>query len=284
MKDKVVEQTDDPLVIDGSVFSIQHEALLMDIKEGGKPDLMTVHSPGSAVVEQYKELFMALDRACQPAGKKIIAVTSAMQGEGKTATVANLAVVAARNFGKKCLLVDTHFKRPFIASLFRLGRGLGLIDVMMQRRSLEDVLTRSSVDNLTLLPMGHFLGKRAEVLNVGGLKDVFTKIRGEYYNILWNEDCDDFLQMEQQETDLFDYIFVDSPAGILSGNDNHREGGRCAIAGCARRVGSAGDRPTGRRTFGFLQVNRGRFKFFANLRPCAQSQILVSPVELSAVG
>jgi tyrosine-protein kinase Etk/Wzc len=211
MKDKVVEQTDDPLVIDGSVFSIQHEALLMDIKEGGKPDLMTVHSPGSAVVEQYKELFMALDRACQPAGKKIIAVTSAMQGEGKTATVANLAVVAARNFGKKCLLVDTHFKRPFIASLFRLGRGLGLIDVMMQRRSLEDVLTRSSVDNLTLLPMGHFLGKRAEVLNVGGLKDVFTKIRGEYYNILWNEDCDDFLQMEQQETDLFDYIFVDSP-------------------------------------------------------------------------
>ena len=211
MKDKVVEQTDDPLVIDGSVFSIQHEALLMDIKEGGKPDLMTVHSPGSAVVEQYKELFMALDRACQPAGKKIIAVTSAMQGEGKTATVANLAVVAARNFGKKCLLVDTHFKRPFIANLFRLGRGLGLIDVMMQRRSLEDVLTRSSVDNLTLLPMGHFLGKRAEVLNVGGLKDVFTKIRGEYYNILWNEDCDDFLQMEQQETDLFDYIFVDSP-------------------------------------------------------------------------
>jgi len=211
MKDKVVEPIDDQLMIDGSVFSIHPEAVITDIKEGGKPDLMAVTLPDSPVVEQYKQLFIELDRTCQPVGKKIIAVTSAMQGEGKTATVANLAVVAARNFGKKCLLVDTHFKRPSIANLFRLGRGLGLIDVMMQRRSMEDVLTRSSVENLTILPMGHFLGKRAEVLNLGGLKDVFTKIRGEYYNILWNEDCDDFLQMEQQETDLFDYIFVDSP-------------------------------------------------------------------------
>jgi len=211
MTDNIVEPMDDQLMVGDAVFSIHREKATADIKEGGKPDLIAINIPHSPVVEQYKAIFTELDRHCQRLGKKIIAVTSALQGEGKTATVANLAVVAARNFGRKCLLIDAHFKRPSIANLFRLGRGLGLIDVMMQRRSLEDVLIPSSIENLTLLPMGHFLGKRAEMLNVNGLKDVFTKIRGEYYNILWNEDCDDFLQMEQQEVDLFDYIFVDSP-------------------------------------------------------------------------
>jgi len=205
------ETLDDQLVVGDTVFAIGREKSLTEVKESGKPDLMAINTPNSPVVEQYKELFTEIDQVCQRLGKKVIAVTSSIQGEGKTATISNLAVVAARSFGRKCLIIDAHFKRPAIANLFRLGRGLGLIDVMMQRRSLEDVLIASSVENLTLLPMGHFLGKRAEILNVNGLKDVFTKIRGEYSNILWNEDADDFLQMEQHEIDLFDYIFIDSP-------------------------------------------------------------------------
>ena len=206
-----INTSDDQMVVGDSVFAIRRERAFPEAKEGEKPDLIAVHTPSSPVVEQYKTLFTKIDHECQRLGKKVIAVTSALHGEGKTVTVSNLAVVAARNFGRKCLLIDAHFKRPNVANLFRLGRGLGLIDVMMQRRSLEDVLTPSSFENLTLLPMGHFLGKRAEILNVNGLKDVLTKIRGDYYNIMWNEDSDDFLQMEQHESDLFDYVFIDSP-------------------------------------------------------------------------
>ncbi len=180
-------------------------------KEGGMPDLVLFSRPDSSLGDQYKMLFTEVDRACQAGGKRIIAVTSAAAGEGKTSTVANLAVVAARNFGRKCLLIDAHFKRPKVAHVFRLSRGLGLIDVMMNRRSLELVLTQSAIDNLTLLPMGHFIGKKAEALNIDGLKDVFARIRGQYYNVLWNEEFDDFSEMAQCEIDLFDYIFIDAP-------------------------------------------------------------------------
>jgi Mrp family chromosome partitioning ATPase len=208
----------EPIIGDETVGSDAHfsEDITKSIpdlkgKGGGAPDLILFNRADSSLGDQYRMLFTEVDRACQAGGKRIIAVTSAAPGEGKTSTVANLAVVAARNFGRRCLLIDAHFKRPKVAHIFRLSRGLGLIDVMMNRRSLELVLTQSTVENLTLLPMGHFLGKKAEVLNIDGLKDVFAKIRGQYYNVLWNEEYDNFSEMEQCEIDLFDYIFIDAP-------------------------------------------------------------------------
>ncbi len=45
-------------------------------------------------------------------------MTSSIKGEGKTTTVSNLAVVAARDFGKRCLLLDGDFNNPALSLVF----------------------------------------------------------------------------------------------------------------------------------------------------------------------
>ncbi len=173
--------------------------------------LVVLNERNSPVVEQYRILFSKLDDICQADGKRMIAVTSASYQEGKTTTVSNLAVIAARDFGKRCLLIDTHAKKPMVAETFNLEHGMGLMDLIAKRCAIAESFARGPVHNLTLLPMGETPDPSAATLNIAALKEVFTKARREDYSMLWDEDRDDFLQTGEEEAELFDYIFIDAP-------------------------------------------------------------------------
>ncbi len=177
-------------------------------------DLVTLTDPNSMLSEQYRLLFLKLHQVCQEQKKRTIAITSSLKGEGKTTTASNLAIVATRDFGKKCLLVDVDFKNPTIGKYFHLTQEkveFGLMDVLMKRCSFESALTKGPVENLTLLPMGRSSGKTSDTLVLEGLSDVVGRVRSQYYNVLWDDASGDFHGEAEQESDLFDYIFVDAP-------------------------------------------------------------------------
>ncbi|MDQ3859873.1 MAG: P-loop NTPase [Actinomycetota bacterium] len=77
----------------------------------------------------------------QPAGGvgKSIMVTSAVAGEGKSTTVANLALAFARS-GIRVIAVDLDLYKPSLAELFRLPSGPGLTDVALGYATLEEAL------------------------------------------------------------------------------------------------------------------------------------------------
>jgi|GEM_PF-2823604 len=82
----------------------------------------------------YLEAMRALGFALEDrlgAGGKALALTSSVPGEGKSVTLANLAMTLAES-GHRVLLVDADFRRPRVHRLFNLGhRRAGLSEVIL---------------------------------------------------------------------------------------------------------------------------------------------------------
>jgi Mrp family chromosome partitioning ATPase len=108
------------------------------LQRSGK--LVMLEDPASAQAEAFRMLranldFMTLDRDA-----RAIMITSALEQEGKSTTVANLAVAFARA-GKRVVLVDLDLRRPVLARFFDL-EGPGLTQVALGQVPLEEALTR----------------------------------------------------------------------------------------------------------------------------------------------
>jgi Mrp family chromosome partitioning ATPase len=72
---------------------------------------------------------------------RVLMFTSALQEEGKSTTLANLAVALAA-VGNRVVLVDLDLRRPSLASLFGVRRLTGLTDVAVGRKPLDSALCR----------------------------------------------------------------------------------------------------------------------------------------------
>lgn len=149
-------------------------------------DLITTSCLESIPSDQYRMLFSKVDRLCRLENKKIIAVTSSIKGEGKTTTVSNLAVVAARDFGKRSLLLDGDFNNPALSFIFDAKKGPGLVDVLREKHRLGEVIRRSPIENLAILPMGtpsSYTGEN-NIWASARMKDVLREVR-EWFDYIW---------------------------------------------------------------------------------------------------
>jgi protein-tyrosine kinase len=106
-----------------------------------------------AFVEQYRKLAGVLHHAQLQKNTKIVLVTSAMAGEGKTLTCANLALTFSESYRRSVLLIDADLRRPTLHETFQVpnvsGLGDGLRSEAEQKLSLVQVSPR-----LTLLTAG----------------------------------------------------------------------------------------------------------------------------------
>jgi succinoglycan biosynthesis transport protein ExoP len=102
-------------------------------------------SPGHADHgEAYRKLLVAFDFANLPGRGKVVMVTSAVEKEGKSTTVANLAVAMARN-GRRVALVDLDLRRPFLDKLFAVPCEPGIADVTLGYTTLDDALVTADL-------------------------------------------------------------------------------------------------------------------------------------------
>lgn len=84
----------------------------------------------------------------------LIMVTSANPAEGKTFTAANLAFSMASEHEVRVLLVDADVAKPTMPDVLGFEAETGLMDVVADAVELAEVLVRSNVPNLTILPAG----------------------------------------------------------------------------------------------------------------------------------
>jgi capsular exopolysaccharide synthesis family protein len=100
--------------------------------------------PGEAG-EAYRKLRTNFDFANLTAASRAVLVTSAVEKEGKSTTVSNLAVAMARG-GRRVILVDLDLRRPFIDRFFGLEGRPGITEVVLGRVPLTQALV-----NVTLM-------------------------------------------------------------------------------------------------------------------------------------
>jgi capsular exopolysaccharide synthesis family protein len=109
-----------------------------------------VVTPGlnAASVEQYRRLAASLHHAQAARDLHVLMVTSAVAGEGKTLTAANLALTFAESYQRRVLLIDADLRRPAVHQIFDLPSSIGLTDVLRASETgppLAEVTPRLSV-------------------------------------------------------------------------------------------------------------------------------------------
>jgi protein-tyrosine kinase len=85
---------------------------------------------------------------------RLIMITSARPGEGKTFTSINLALAFASERDVKALLVDVDTQHPGLPKIFGIPGEKGIVDVLAGDLELSEVLIQTNLPNLMLLPAG----------------------------------------------------------------------------------------------------------------------------------
>lgn len=111
----------------------------------------------------------------------LIMVTSALAGEGKTFCAANLAMSIAMEMDHTVLLVDADVARPAIPNYLGLETGRGLLDVLLDDKlDLADVLIKTNVEKLSILPAGSRHKRATELLASQAMSDLLREIARRY--------------------------------------------------------------------------------------------------------
>jgi non-specific protein-tyrosine kinase len=139
-------------------------------------ELITISEPRSPISEAYRALRTNLDFASLDRALKTLVVTSAGVGEGKSTTLANLAVVSAQA-GRKVVLVDADLRRPTLHQIFGLGNETGLTTVMMDDAALAaPPLQEAGVEDLSVLTSGPLPPNPAELMGSRRMEEVVAAL------------------------------------------------------------------------------------------------------------
>jgi len=153
----------------------------------GDKQPITLSSPRAPASEAYRELaanvrFLLGTRRQADSTRRepgrVVLVSSAAAGEGKTVTAVNLAVVAAAA-NMRVVLVDANLRRPRIHELFGITAEYGLVDVLGGGLAVRDALVDVGVDNLLVLPGGDSSANPADLLTSPQLGKLLTELRHE---------------------------------------------------------------------------------------------------------
>ena len=118
-----------------------------------KAELVVRDQPGGAAAEAYRTLATNIRFLRSQRAVGVVVVTSALPGEGKSATTANLATVLAET-GIRTLLVDADLRRPRAERFLDVPNGPGLREALEGTAELNDVLLQTDVPNLAIIRSG----------------------------------------------------------------------------------------------------------------------------------
>ena len=139
-------------------------------------ELITISEPRSPISEAYRALRTNLDFAALDQALKTMVVTSAGVGEGKSTTLANLAVVSAQA-GRKVVLVDADLRRPTLHQIYGLDNEAGLTTAMMDEAALASPpLQETGVEGLSVLTSGPLPPNPAELMGSRRMEEVIAAL------------------------------------------------------------------------------------------------------------
>jgi len=141
---------------------------------------LILRSPKSAVAEAYRVLrtnliFSSADRT----GGRVLAISSANPGEGKTTTVANLAASLAIN-GSRVLAVDADLRRPTMHQHFGLTKTPGLSDLIVGKAKPSEAIHKTQFGGLQVMPCGYVPPNPTELLGSASLREILAALRTHY--------------------------------------------------------------------------------------------------------
>ena len=149
--------------------------------------MVTPDQPRTAIAEEFRVIKRPLLRNATDTGParitnaNLIMVTSAMPGEGKTFSAINLAISMAMELDYTVLLVDADVSRPSVFRQLGLAPERGLMDILSgEVDDLSDVLLRTNIEKLSLLPAGMPHSRATELLASENMNRLLKQMATRY--------------------------------------------------------------------------------------------------------
>lgn len=142
--------------------------------------------------EAYKTARTNIDFAVIKSGCKIITITSALMGEGKTEFSSNLARAYAQIGENRVLLIDADMRKPMVHREFNIPNVPGLSNYLLQPDDLESMLSWLPNENLYILPSGITVPTASELLSSSRFSDLLDQL-----------------------AEAFDYVIIDTPPVLV---------------------------------------------------------------------
>jgi capsular exopolysaccharide synthesis family protein len=140
------------LPVFASIPQIDNDAIYEAPPNGDVDPKLVVHTaPDSSPAEQYRGF---LPTVLEAENCKVILVTSATRGDGKSLTCMNLAISLATDLNKRVLVIDSDMRRPTAHRLVRISRLNGLSNILEGKAELDDCAVNSKIPRLAVLPAG----------------------------------------------------------------------------------------------------------------------------------
>ena len=171
-------------VPDQAVVTSRHVELNFEALEAAR--ILTPDAPRSRQADQYRVVKRPLIKNAMDKGAttlthgNLIMVTSALAGEGKSFTAINLAMSIAAEQDNTVMLVDADVARPSILRILGLPHGPGLLDLLEQNAEMSDVLLRTNIDKLTILPSGTPHARATELLASDAMSHLLDDMANRY--------------------------------------------------------------------------------------------------------
>lgn len=150
------------------------------------PNLVTLQDPRSPAAEAFRVLrtnilFAALDKPIQT-----LVITSPAPEEGKSLTLANLAVTMAQG-GHTTILVDADLRRPSQHTLWGINNDKGLTSMLLDDSMMaQPPLHSVGVDNLWLLPSGPIPPNPADLISAKRMDQALAALKAKAEYILFD--------------------------------------------------------------------------------------------------
>lgn len=142
--------------------------------------LVCITDPHSIAAEQFKRLRARIIRATAEGFHNTIMVTSSDVGEGKSSTAINLAVALSNELDYTVLLVDADLRKPTIHKYLGIDQTKGLSNYLKGEVSLPEVLVKTGIGKLVLLPAGETLQNATELLSSERMKMLVQEMKSRY--------------------------------------------------------------------------------------------------------
>jgi capsular exopolysaccharide synthesis family protein len=150
------------------------------------PLLIAAINPHSPVAEQYRTVRSRISHREETVPIRTLLVTSPGPGDGKSITVANLALTMAQEFQRRVVLVDADFRGSSIHTLFGLSATPGLAELLSGEATIEDVMVQLPDYRLTIIPAGRTPQFPTELLSSSLMRRVVDTLRSRFDKVLFD--------------------------------------------------------------------------------------------------
>jgi Mrp family chromosome partitioning ATPase/capsular polysaccharide biosynthesis protein len=180
-------------------------------------DLIMLREPSSIQAETFRKLRTSMQFVNPDGALRKIMVTSAVEQEGKSTTIGNLAVALTMS-GRHVALVDLDLRRPYVSRLFHVGARPGITDVAIKTATLADALRpvtllagtpgRPSMNGSDAAANGRPAAGRLELLPAGTIPPSIGELLQD----------DRLLEILDDLAEQFDVVLIDAPPLLAFGD------------------------------------------------------------------